>query len=251
MIMHILFQLTENRRKCFIVEHEFYTEQANKRLLSQFQNMEAEADAYGQKWLNDVSPHFDPDRHDPGAFYEQAYDEICGFYQQLEAMQNRTRLGVVAAIFHEWDKQLRSWLIGEIHHWHRGEEIEKVVWRGDFNKIVDLLESFGYSIKTHGYYVSLNRCRLVVNAYKHGHGKSFDDIKSQYPEFVETFGATEPDFLKYADHNALKIEEKHIEEFSNAIIKFWNNVPEDVFKDRIEHFPSWFQNSYKKDLDNS
>jgi hypothetical protein len=248
-MMHILFQINKDRRARFIAGHKFYVGQAATRLLSQFQNIESEADSFAEEWLNSVGHNFDPDRHDPASFYEQANDERIYFYLSLSEMQERTRLSVVAGIFHEWDKQLRSWLIGEINHWHRGDNINKEIWKVNFEQVKDLLEAFGYDIKTQGYYHSLNRCRLVVNAYKHGHGNAFEAIKKQYPEFVETFGATDSMYLKYADHDALRANESHIEEFSNAIVEFWNSIPEDVYKEKLADFPKWFQKAFNKDIE--
>ncbi|MCW5602596.1 hypothetical protein [Nitrosomonas sp.] len=225
-----------------IASHNFYVEQAQKRLLSQFQNMEAESHKYGEEWLNSRSYYFDPDRHDPASFYEQAYDESIGFYQMLEDMLNRTRLSVVAGIFHEWDKQLRSWIIAEINHWHNGDEIKRAIWKVNFEQIIDFLESIEFPVRSQKYYIPLNKCRLVVNAYKHGDGCAFESIKSLYPEFINTFGNTH-----HAIHTDLKVDSSHITEFSDAIIEFWKNVPEYVYEKNSLNIPDWFAKAYVKD----
>jgi hypothetical protein len=43
-------------------------------------------------------------------------------------MRDQTRLSIIAGMFHEWDKKLRSWLVKEIRHWHDGEEALKKTW---------------------------------------------------------------------------------------------------------------------------
>src|SRR3546814_4366230 len=58
----------------------------------------------------------------------------------------RSRLSVVAGMFHEWDKQLRDWLVREIQHWHHGETAALKVWSADFVQIAELLESIGWPI---------------------------------------------------------------------------------------------------------
>lgn len=245
--MTTLFHMWDPFRKQLIASHQFYVNQAQKRLLSQFENIEQEADKYADEWLEKAGQYFDPDRHDPGDFYEQAHDESIGFYQMLEDMRNRTRLSVAAGMFHEWDKQLRSWICKEINHWNHGNEVGKAIWKANFSDLIDLLEAFGWSIRSNAYYASLDRCRLVVNAYKHGDGDAFKGLKSNHPEFIETLGNADSFYLEYVDHTALKIEEVHIEEFSKAIIAFWQDVPEYIHEKETLEVPDWFTKASQRD----
>jgi len=182
---YVLFQMWGPFRQSLIDSHLFYVEQARKRLLSQFNDIEREADRAAEEWLEQHSHRFDPDRHDPGAFYEAANDAGIEFYQLLCDMRDRTRLSVVAGIFHEWDKQLRDWLVREVRHWHRGDAVVSKIWTVDFGKIADLLESLGWNIRGEEYFNKLDACRLVVNVYKHGEGKSLADLKKNYPEYLD------------------------------------------------------------------
>lgn len=106
--MTTLFYMWKPFRESLIKSHLFYVEQSKKRLLSQFDNLNLEAEHYAEEWLNERSHLFDPDRHDPSDFEERAYDASIGFYQMLSDMRNRTLLSIVAGKFHEWDKQLRD-----------------------------------------------------------------------------------------------------------------------------------------------
>lgn len=117
---YVLFQMWGPFRQSLIDGHLFYVEQARKRLLTQFENIEAEADKASEDWLENNSHRFDPDRDDPGSFYEAAGEAGIEFYRLLSDMRDQTQLSVVAGMFHEWDKQLRDWLVREIGHWHRG-----------------------------------------------------------------------------------------------------------------------------------
>lgn len=234
----------EPYRRQLIAGHQFYVEQAEKRLLSQFQNLEEEADKYAEEWLEKAGQNFDPDRHNPEDFYEQANDESIEFYQKLEDMQNRTRLGVIAGIFHEWEKELRNWIVKEVQHWHRGDKVKKKVWLGNFSEIIDLLEAFEWPIRTREYFVSLDRCRLVVNAYKHGNEGAFSDIKSKHPEFIYH---SDSSFIEYADYKDLIVGDAHIKEFSDAIVSFWKDVPEYIWEKETISVPDWFGRAYQKD----
>lgn len=240
---YALFQMWGPFRRSLIDGHLFYVEQARKRLLSQFDDIEAQAEKAAEEWLERNSNRFDPDRHDAGDFYEAANEAGIEFYGLLSDMRDRTRLSVVAGMYHEWDKQLRDWLVREIRHWHRGKGIAQKVWSADFGQIADLLESLGWKFCGQGYYAKLDACRLVVNVYKHGEGKSLDDLKHKYPEYLEEpfsgSGGTVSD-MKYRDHTHLKVSDDQFQAFADAIVAFWRDVPENVFDSQIAEVPDWF-----------
>lgn len=248
---YVLFQMWGPFRQSLIKAHLFYVEQAQKRLLSQFDDIEAEADKAAEAWLESSGQHFDPDRHDPGDFYEAANDVGIEFYQLLSDMREQTRLSVVAGMFHEWDKQLRNWLAREIQHWHRGDTTSLQVWSVNFGDIADLLESFGWGLRSKEYFRTLDACRLVVNVYKHGDGKSLAELNSNYPEYLDDpLGNIGGGFLsdpKYRNHTHLKVNDDQFQAFSEAIQAFWRDVPESVVDSQVEKVPAWFEKSLSKD----
>lgn len=124
-----------------------------------------------------------------------------------------------------------------------GEEVKKAIWKATFAEIIDLFETVGWTIKTNGYYTSLDRCRLVVNAYKHGNGESLSSIKASHPEFLSHI---HPFFMSYVDHKDLKVDEVHITEFSDAIINFWKDVPEYIWINETSSVPAWLQKACDK-----
>lgn len=247
---YALFQMWEPFRQSLIKSHSFYVEQARKRLLSQFDDIEAEADHAAKEWLDQSGKYFDPDRHDPGDFYEKANDVGIEFYELLNDMREQTRLSVVAGMFHEWDKQLRDWLAREIQHWHRGDNVTSKVWSADFGQIADLLESFGWKLRTADYFRMLDACRLVVNVYKHGEGKSLHDLRASFPEYLDDpfkdFGVTLSD-TRHRDHTHLKISDDQFQAFADAILAFWRNVPENVVESQVTDMPDWFVKAILKD----
>lgn len=248
--MTALFHMWSRFRDKLIAEHEFYMGQAQKRLLSQFDNLGDEADKYAKDWLDQVSQHFNPETDDPSSYYEQAYEEGNEFHYMLSAMHNRTRLSVVAGMFHEWEKQLRSWILKEINHWHHGEHLKKAIHKANIDQLLELMGAFGWDIKSKAYFSALNRCRLVVNVYKHGDGDSLEDIKKSHPEFVGATEEEEARFIDYADHGDLLVDDTHIAEFSDAIIGFWKDVPEYI-RNRDGGFdvPKWFEKAYDRDIE--
>lgn len=247
---YVLFQMWEPFRQSLIAGHRFYVEQARRRLLSQFEDIEAEADKAAEDWLQQSSGRFDPDRHDPGDFYEAANDAGIEFYTLLTDMRDQTLLSVVAGMFHEWDKQLRDWLVREIQHWHSGDAAASKVWSADFPQIAELLESLGWPISTTAYFQRLDACRLVVNVYKHGKGKSLEDLKAKYPDYLDDpFQGSGGGFsnVDYRDHTHLKVSDAQFQEFSDAIVSFWQAVPENIVKSMVADVPDWLGKAILKD----
>ncbi|MFW7357813.1 MAG: hypothetical protein ACODTL_17875 [Brucella sp.] len=247
---YVLFQMWGPYRQSLIKGHLFYVEQARKRLLSQFENIEADADRAAEEWLEQSGQHFDPDRHDPGDFYEAAHDVGIEFYGLLTDMRMQTRLSVVAGLYHQWDKQFREWLAREIGHWHRGGSAVAEVWSKDFGKIADLLESLGWDIRSKDYFRTLDACRLLVNVYKHGEGKSLTDLKQHFPEYLEDpFRGAGGAFseTRYRDHTHLQVSDEQLQAFSDAILAFWRDVPENIFDSQLTDVPDWFEKAILKD----
>jgi hypothetical protein len=247
---YVLFHMWEPFRQSLVDGHLFYVDQARKRLLSQFDDIEAEADRAAEEWLEQSSRRFDPDRHDPGEFYEAANNAGIEFYQLLSDMREQTRLSVVGGMFHEWDKHLRDWLAREIQHWHRGDNAILKVWSADFGQIADLLESFGWNVRGADYFRTLDACRLVVNVYKHGEGKSLDELRNRFPEYLyDPFSGSGGAFsdTKYRDHTHLKVSDNQFQAFSDAILAFWRDVPEKVLEPQVTDVPDWFGKAIMKD----
>lgn len=250
---YVLFQMWGPFRQSLIQRHLFYVEQARKRLLSQFGNIEADADQAAEAWLEKSDQYFDLDRHDPADIYEAANDVGIEFYGLLSNMREQTRLSVVAGMFHEWDKQLRDWLVREIQHWHRGDNITLKVWSADFQQIAELLESFGWNVCSTDYFRALDACRLVVNVYKHGEGKSLAELKGNFPEYLDgPFSGSGGAFSenKYQDHTHLKVSDDQFQAFSDAILSFWRNIPQNVPESQITDVPDWFGKAIMKDRAN-
>ena len=236
-----VLELYEPIRKHIVESHQFYVDQAQKKLLSQFEHMEEEAEKYAEEWAEKQSEWFDPDRDDPDEVYERAYDENINYYLDLSELKDQTRLSIVAGIYHKWDKEVREWLIRDLRFYP--QTIKDQLWSKDIGKIIELLEGMGWKIKQSGFYEKLDACRLIVNVYKHGNGNSLDSLKKKYPRYLEdplkqnSCGyATE---LKYLGYQNLKITDIDFLEFAQAITDFWQQAPEIVKQSEVLKIPKW------------
>ncbi|UKE46215.1 hypothetical protein [Xanthomonas cerealis] len=243
-----VFQLMDEYRKMLIDEHLFYVEQSKKRLLSQFENIAEEAEQAQEARWNSTDRYFDPDFHDMGDVAQDALDHGVEFFQLLSEMHDRTRLSVVAGMYHHWDKAWRKFLAQELR-WTVvvGEHTRRAIFSLDSKDLEKLLSSLGLEVRAFPNFDRLDAMRLIVNVYKHGEGKALDDLRQLYPEFLPTGGLFAP---RFPDDSDLVITDQHVEDFSVAIHAFWSSLPPELTMESELEFdvPDKFSAAFKRDL---
>jgi hypothetical protein len=242
------FQLSESERELRISEHRFYIEQAKSRLLSQFVSIEAEAERAEQEHWERSGEFFNPEWHDPNDFAEAARDHGIEFYQLLSDMHDRTRLSVVAGMYHHWDKTFRRFLVREFK-WPGlviGDNTRRALWKLDCAKLEQLLASLGSDVRRFASYPRMNAMRLVVNVFKHGEGKSLDDLRQHYPEFLHESSRRWGNY----DDTDMVVTDEHVDEFSAAVESFWRELPPTltVVVDGNLDLPDEFEKAWNMDL---
>jgi hypothetical protein len=261
--MDTIFYMWGGRREMLIAEHNFYVAEGKSRITDQFSDndkLEKEAKAYEDEWMAKMECRFDPDRDDLSDFCEQANEVGITFYQDLSDLGNHARLALISGMFHLWERSLRDWLTSNdgIGYWQRGPALSGAVWKSNFHQIFELLEKAGIFRDNRSRKIkeSLDTCRLVVNTYKHGKGESFDELKNKRPELLDQYGLRQEQhaqgLLDYADYTHLYVTSENIDEFSKAIVGFWQEIPEWITpEDFISSVPKWFDDAYKKDMRSS
>lgn len=242
------YELMDSERELRISEHRFYVEQAKERLLSQFANIESEAEQAEAEHWERSGQSFNPEWHDPGDLAEAARDHGVEFYQMLSDMHDRTRLSVVAGMYHHWDKTLRRFLVREFK-WPGlviGDHTRRALWKLDSAKLQQLLVAIGLDLSGMACYPRIEAMRLVVNVFKHGEGKSLDDLRDRFPEFLRDSAHR----WSVYDDTDMVVTDSHVDEFSTAIESFWRELPPNVkFDEDVElDVPPEFEKAWRKDL---
>lgn len=247
-----IFQLMKPEREDAVAERRFYIEQAKQRLLSQFGNISVEADQAEQEHWDVSGRSFNPDFDDEGSLAEAARDHGVSFYQLLTEMHDRTRLSVVAGMYHHWDKRFRRFLVREMKRCGLvlGEYTQRALWKMDGAKLEQFLLALGLDVRAFPQFDRLDAMRLVVNVFKHGEGKSLDDLRQRYPEFVPLSGPFAP---SRPDDTDMIVTDAHVEEFADAIEVFWRSVPNELLvDDRIDFdVPDEIAKGQRKDIEAS
>ena len=147
-------------------------------------------------------------------------------------------------------EQFRQWTHNETRRWYRGEKVLSQIWSVDVGKLAELFASLGWDYENKSYYKKLNACRLVVNVFKHGDGSSLNKLKEDNSEYLfnplQNFDDVFSD-VNNLDHTALKINDKHILEFSDAITEFWQDVPVQIVNVPEAALPNWFERAVDSD----
>jgi len=246
-----IFQMWEPTRQHLIANHRFYVSEAKSRLLDQFSEpeMQAAADRHAEEWLAKTASSFDPDRDDPASAYEDAHDRSIVFYQSLSELQSTTRLSIIAGMYHEWEKQLRHHVAREFSHFLRGDHTQQAIWKVPITDLFDFFECWRWPVKAKSYASALNKCRLVINVYKHGAGPSFDELKREAPEFLRTTNGLPSYAFLEPDYTDLEVSDGDLDQFSSAIEEFWRDMPAQVLQSQINDAPRWMEKALTKDLE--
>ncbi|WP_177418380.1 hypothetical protein [Pseudomonas sp. LS-2] len=72
-----------------IQQHRFYVNEASTRLISQFDNINADADKAAEEWFERRGERFDPNRDDEGTINEEAESVAIEFYCQFRTGKYR------------------------------------------------------------------------------------------------------------------------------------------------------------------
>ena len=221
--MPLTIPLYVNERQKFLAlqQHMFFYSEAKNRLLNQFENLE------------DYAVKMDEEFQYPGDI-DSAYKPDFGAL--LAEMHNRTQLSMIAAMFFEFEKQIRSWIaysISDVEDCdNKYEDLKKEILRRPFSGILNSLMKIRFSKIPSEMFKKILTYRHVVNVFKHGQGRSMNWLKENNPEFLkehyEEF-ETEEDWKSAIGDGvpALKIDNGNVNEAYEVILHFIDGISAD------------------------
>lgn len=225
--------LWSEARAHHIALHEFYVEQMRSRILSQFDDLEGQADRYTEEAYERMGRAPGYGDVDMADIAEAAYDEGIAHYQALTDLRKQMLLGGLAGMFHQWDKTVREHLEHELRHDFDGDKIEKEIWKAPVADVMDVFEQFCWPVKALPCYPKIDEMQLVVNVYKHGKGRSLNQLAKLYGEYVrDPIRQWMPEGMAIGlDHEWLTVTDEQFGQFADAIRDFWRDMPERLYLD--------------------
>jgi hypothetical protein len=214
-------------RTVIVGRHTFFVREAKKRLLNQFDDIEGEAERYQEEaWQAAMRAPYYGDEPDMGDIAEAVTDDASGHYMLLDDMRKQVRLSTTAAMFHQWDKEIREYLESELRHYLTREWVRKHIWNGKTVDIFDLFEQFGWPVKSQPFYPLIDACNLIVNVYKHGQGAALTRLHNDYPQYLSKIGSKSWTGTLFLDHKWLEVTDANFDTFAGAFEAFWRKMPE-------------------------
>lgn len=216
-------------RRLLLDRHNFYVEQVSARVLSQFPDIEAEANAFGDKEFDRLMRAPAREDIDAGALAEFAEEQAQQHYMLLRDLKEQMFLGALAGMYHQWEKDMRDFIERELAHDIKNPE--KYAWSK--GSISEILKAFGWDTDTEPFFKKIDACRIIVNVYKHGKGPSLTTLAQLHPEYLRDPLASlgrKPAFLAdMLDYEWLTVSPQQFDELANAFRRFWNEFPERLF----------------------
>ncbi len=220
--------LSSGLRQLILGKHDFYVEQIKDRVLSQFRDLGGETDRFADAEYHRLGSLPGDGNVALDEIAEQAQDRAQGFYSLLSDLRKQMLLGALAGLYHQWDKELRDFVEHELRH-DIGHAQAEQIWKANSGKVFDLLAKFGWNCRSCPTVPKVEACGLIVNVYKHGKGRSLDELARRFPEYLDD-GFTTPLLASgFVDHEWLSISEEQFEEIANALRSFWEAFPERLY----------------------
>jgi len=149
--------------------------------------------------------------------------ELKYSYCDFEEVLNEIRKISIVGLYQMWERNLKELLVYGC--WPEYKDA-KVIDKFGIEKIISLFENSSEcsaTLKETFYY--LKKYSILNNAIKHGPGKSFDKLITNYQEFFYNDDLSDEEFI--INHVIEPIvKEEHINELYNNLIKFWENIPD-------------------------
>jgi hypothetical protein len=121
-------------REHILERHNFYVEQVQARILSQFPDIEGEAEEYANSEYGRLAAAPAREDIDLSDLAEYAHERAIEHYGLLSDLKKQTLLSSIAGMYHQWDKELRDFVERELTH--DVQDPEKHAWQGNMFELL-------------------------------------------------------------------------------------------------------------------
>lgn len=181
------------------------------RLLLSFSEIDSEAEIESYDFLHKMGSDFDPDLHDEGLIYDDAYFMQMNYkLTHYSLKQDFLNLSTVW-LYHIFERCFVG-LFGGSNANKNKPNFEKMLEQSNiFNSRYDL-----YDFKICNNWLTINQeLRLLANSVKHGFGQSFTELNSKYPNLIV--------------NSKIIVKEVDIHRYIFSMKSFWNLALKDKF----------------------
>ena len=222
--------LWSGERELFISRHDFYVEQVKSRILCNFEHMEEEANRVAEEVYERMGqvPSYDG-YWDMSDIAETARDHGIEFWMMLHDLKIQTFLGSLASLYHQWDKDFRGFMERQLSHTYDRSQVSELCWHPNQGMLFNVLEECGWLFRQFPWFSFIRACRLIVNVYKHGKGRSLDELAEEFPQYLTGAFGESVDLAPWRavpKHEDLVVAEEEFDQIAGALRQFWLEFPE-------------------------
>ena len=196
-----------------------------QKLLPVFKDIESDANKFRDDFYNNfMSQPAHNDSIDPSSIAENAQEEGIDHYLHLKLGKYNLTATWHATLYQLWEQQLRRFLFLKM------PPVKKIQFEGFRTKLSEIKEKFklhNVDIENFSCWPQINELRLLCNVIKHGDGISAEELRKIKPTLFKQEGDT--DYMKIFKttllEETLNIDEKTLQNYSEALLSFWDNIP--------------------------
>jgi len=205
----------------------------SQKLLPVFKEIERDADKHANDFFdNSMSQPASGDSFDPASIAETARDEGIDYYLYLSLGKYNLTATWHATLYQVWEQQTRRFLFQEISCVHN------IPFEKFCTNLSELKEKFRFhnvDIESFSCWSQISELSLLCNVIKHGEGPSAKELRKIKPmlfkqehgtEYMKTFKTT---LLEVT----LRVDEKTLQNYSEALLSFWDEIPERNYSDEL------------------
>lgn len=230
--------LYDFRRRSLQKSIELFKNTYSKKINPVFKNIEDESKAVAEEKYQELGKDFHPDYHDPGDFVEDAWEAGIEHYEGMALMEYNTKLMWISTLYQFWEQQVRKFIYEEVTRTHKfickeGKEILfKDFCTKGINDIKKEFVMFDQDLEKFKCWIKINELRLLTNVIKHGDGWSATELKKLRPDFFKVSSLNDNllDLYKTTlNEKVLNINDDEFQKYCEAIIEFWDELPERMY----------------------
>ena len=218
----------------YIDDLTFIRDMFFERIQPIFANAEAEAKEYGNKLWNEVMSHpcSEGTCIDLGDYADAIQDKEIERYNMLKLMHYRNLTSWICNMCQVWEQQLISFILNEAEA--EGIHYAPAQIAKGFTFAKNVFERHQQPLEKLASWGKVCELRLLVNTIKHAEGTSEQMLRQLRPDFfVQNLLGIDYDMTSVYHttllETTLAISETDFLTYYNALVQFWNELPERMY----------------------
>ena len=220
-------------RSSFIPEIEWFVRMFLERVLTAFDNIEAEADAAADEAWEGYMQQPSDGSEDPGDYAEIAIEAGIERYTRLSNVRQALLNMSAVSLWHLVEQQILFFHKRQVLSIH--EENESTLHNR--RTFIERMKAAGIDVEGLSSWSKLNELRVIANAVKHGEGNALNQAALLRPDILihptmrdepPMFQSAKPHADRPAGGEDIYVTAADIKKYAEAAIEFWNKIADEI-----------------------